>query len=111
MVKNNEINELTMKELNDFQQQFLSLDNKKIYEAIVSCDETKDELIMKLITNQPDFITTFVLNVKEAYNNRDLNFIPWLRYKSFFAEYLITMKSTNSRLESEASASRKRIAE
>ncbi|MBR5662318.1 MAG: hypothetical protein IKX00_01540 [Bacilli bacterium] len=111
MVKTNEIKELTMKELSDYQQQFLSLDNRKIYETIVSCDETKDELIMNLIANQPDFITTFVLSVKEAYNNRDLNFIPWLRYKSFFAEYLIIMKSMNNRIESEVSASRQRIAE
>ena len=96
MEKDNNIKELTMKELNEKLNELMSLKNADIYGRVISCSENDDEMVMNLITNLPDLTTNYIYNVKEAYDNRRTDLGPWLMYKVAFVEYLIIAKAANS---------------
>ena len=60
MEKDNNIKELTMKELNEKLNELMSLNNADIYGRVISCSEKDDEMVMNLITNLSDLTTSYI---------------------------------------------------
>lgn len=83
----------TTKKTNFGLQQVLPLNISDIYERIISCNKEDEKNVLDIITSMPGFTPYFIDESKKAFQNREVDYSSWLKYKIALVEYIITIKS------------------
>lgn len=66
--------------------------NEEIYKKIIECGKRNEEVILQMMTLTSDWEHEEIMNATKAFNNKEKNYLEWLKYKKQYYEFFIKIK-------------------